>query len=96
MIVSSCDGFFHNKKEFEKQIQNKNNFILFKEIKKFDFDPVPEFINLVEGNKFSFLYESVEKGKEKGRYSICGYNSIKTIYIENNKLKIKEAKKVKY
>ncbi len=87
--------FSHNKKEFEKQIQNKNNFILFKEIKKFDFDPVPEFIKLVEGNKFSFLYESVEKGKEKGRYSICGYNSIKTIYIENNKLKIREAKKVK-
>ena len=40
--------FSHNKKEFEKQIQNKNNFILFKEIKKFDFDPIPEFLNLVE------------------------------------------------
>ena len=84
-------NFSHTKNQYLTFFKNKNNFIFFKKIKKFKSDPIPEFINIVENNNFSFLYESVEKGKEKGRYSICGYNTIKTIQI-NNRKKAKEKK----
>ena len=78
-------NFSHTKNQYLTSFKNKNNFIFFKKIKKFKSDPIPEFIKIVENNNFSFLYESVEKGKEKGRYSICGYNTIKTIQIDNRK-----------
>ena len=84
-------NFSHTKNQYLSSFKNKNNFIFFKKIKKFKSDPIPEFINIVENNNFSFLYESVEKGKDKGRYSICGYNTIKTIQI-NNRKKAKEKK----
>ena len=84
-------NFSHTKNQYLTSFKNKHNFIFFKKIKKFKSDPIPEFINIVENNNFSFLYESVEKGKDKGRYSICGYNTIKTIQI-NNKKKAKEKK----
>ena len=84
--------FSHNKEQFDTQIKKKENFIFFKKINKFNFDPIPEFIKIVDQNKLSFLYESVEKGKDKGRYTICGYNSIKTIISKKNRLNIKDAK----
>ncbi len=84
-------NFSHTKNQYLTSFKNKRNFIFFKKIKKFKSDPIPEFINIVENNNFSFLYESVEKGKDKGRYSICGYNTIKTIQI-NNRKKTKEKK----
>ena len=67
-------NFSHTKNQYLTFFKNKKNFIFFKKIKNLKFNPIPEFINIVEKNDFSFLYESVEKGKEKGRYSICGYN----------------------
>ncbi len=86
--------FSHNNIQFKEQIKNKNNFVFFKKINKFSHNPIPSFIDFVEKNDFSFLYESVEKGRDKGRYSICGYNTIKTIKLENKKLTI-ESKKIK-
>ena len=83
--------FSHNKKKYSSQ--KNNNFIFYKKIDNFKFDPIPELINLVEANKFSFLYESVEKGREKGRYTICGYKAIKTIQLDKNKLRIDYSKK---
>ncbi len=87
--------FSHNKKQFKEQINNKNNFIFFKRINKFSSNPIPSFINFVENNDFGFLYESVEKGKDKGRYSICGYNTIKTLKLERKKLTVESKNKKK-
>ncbi len=84
-------NFSHTKNQYLTFFKNKKNFIFFKKIENFKSDPIPEFINIVEKNNFSFLYESVEKGKDKGRYSICGYNTIKTIQI-NNRNNAKEKK----
>ena len=78
-------NFSHTKNQYLTFFKNKSSFIFFKKIENFESDPIPEFINIVENNNFSFLYESVEKGKDKGRYSICGYNTIKTIQINNRK-----------
>ncbi len=78
-------NFSHNKKQFLSLLKNKKNFIFFKKINKFQSNPIPHCIKIVENNKYSFLYESVEKGKEKGRYSICGFKSIKTIQIKDYK-----------
>ena len=58
-------NFSHTKNQYLTSFKNKHNFIFFKKIKKFKSDPIPEFINIVENNNFSFLYESVEKGKDK-------------------------------
>ncbi len=85
--------FSHNKKQFLSKKKNKKNFIFYKKINRFKYDPIPEFIQIVENNTFSFLYESVEKGKEKGRYSICGFKSIKTIQVKNKPESQKKNKK---
>ena len=91
--------FSHSKKQFDNLIKKKSNFIFYKKILKLNSDPIPSFINLVEKNKYSFLYESVEKGHEKGRYSICGYDSLRTIQLINDTLTLennKVIKKIKY
>ena len=49
-------NFSHTKNQYLTFFKNKNNFIFFKKIKKFKSDPIPEFINIVENNNFSFLY----------------------------------------
>ena len=85
-------NFSHNKKQFISLIKNKKNFIFYKKIDRLKSDPIPECIRIVEKNKYSFLYESVEKGKEKGQYSICGYKTLKTIQVKNN-LKTKKSVK---
>ena len=88
--------FSHNKKQFNLQIKKKENFVFFKKVKLVKDDPIPGFIQTVEDNPYSFLYESVEKRKEKGRFSICGYQSIKTLTLKNKKkLEIKTTKKRK-
>ena len=58
--------FSHNRNQYNLQISKKNNFVFYKKINNFNYDPTFEFINIVENEKFSFLYESVEKGKDKG------------------------------
>ncbi len=87
--------FSHNRNQYNLQISKKNNFVFYKKINNFNYDPTFEFINIVENEKFSFLYESVEKGKDKGRYTICGYHSIHTILLQNKKLTEKKLNKKK-
>ena len=45
--------------------------------------------------KNSFIFESVEKGKIRGRYTIIGYNPDKIWDFKKNKLKIFNNKKIK-
>ena len=82
----------HTKSEFQNNLKNKKKFIFYKKIKIYNLDPIPVFMNIVDKKKYSFLYESVEKRKNKGRYSFCGSGALtiiknkgKTLYLTDNK-----------
>ena len=82
-----------NFKDFKFRHRNKKNQIIFtsKKVKTDD-----EVLNLIDNfleEKNSFIFESVEKGKIKGRYTIFGknpdkiweFNKNKSYLIQNNK-----------
>ena len=85
-----------NFKDFKFRHRSKKNQIIYtsKKVKNDD-----EVINLIDNfliEKNSFIFESVEKGKIKGRYTIFGKNPDKiwefnnnNSYLINNKKKIK-------
>ena len=85
-----------NFKEFKFQHRNKKNQILYtsKNVKN-DKD----LLNLIDNyiiKKNSFIFESVEKGKIKGRYTIFGKNPDKIWkFNNNNSYLIKNKKKFK-
>jgi len=85
----------HSKIQFLNKSKNKRNFIFYKKINKFSIDPVPYFMDKVGNTKYSFLYESVEKGKDKGRYTFCGYGTLSIITNKKNGLYVTENKKTK-
>ena len=71
--------------EFKRQHQKKINQVLFIS-RKINDDT--EILNLIENflvEKNSFIFESVEKGKIKGRYTIFGKNPDKIWEFNNNK-----------
>ena len=84
-----------NFKKFKFQHQNKTNQVLFVE-KKINKDE--EILNLINNfllDKNSFIFESVEKGTIKGRYTIFGKKPDKIWEFNNNKsYKIEDNKKV--
>ena len=85
----------HSKIEFLKKTKNKKDFIFYKKIDKFSTDPVPYFMGTVDSTEYSFLYESVEKGKDKGRYTFCGYGALSIITNKKNGLYITKNNKIK-
>ena len=71
-------------KDFKFRHRSKQNQIIFtsKKLKKDE-----EIINLIDNfliEKNSFIFESVEKGKIKGRYTIFGKNPDKIWEFNNN------------
>ena len=73
--------------EFKRNHQSKKNQILFHTIKS---DGVKETENLINNFlivKNSFIFESVEKGKIKGRYTILGRNPDYIWEFQGNKCK---------
>ena len=82
--------------EFKRQHQKKINQVLFVS-RKINDDT--EILNLIENflvEKNSFIFESVEKGKIKGRYTIFGKNPDKIWEFNNDKsYLIKDKKKIK-
>ena len=87
-----------NLKNFEKNHKNKQNQILYTSLKSADETIILNLINNFLIEKNSFIFESVEKGKIKGRYTIFGKkpdkiwefnNSNCFIYHGNRKVKIK-------
>ena len=82
-------------KDFKFRHRSKQNQIIFtsKKVKKDE-----EIINLIDNfliEKNSFIFESVEKGKIKGRYTIFGKNPDKIWeFNNNNSYQIKNKKKV--
>jgi len=83
-------------KEFKFRHRNKQNQILYtsKKIKGED-----EILNLIDNfldEKNSFIFESVEKGKIKGRYTIFGKNPDKIWeFSGKNSFLVKKNKKIK-
>ena len=82
-------------KEFKFRHRNKQNQIIFTS-KKVKSDE--EITNLIDNfliEKNSFIFESVEKGKIKGRYTIFGKNPDKIWEFNNNtSFQVKNGKKI--
>ena len=82
--------------EFKRNHRNKKNQILFHTINSNGIKETENLINNFLIEKNSFIFESVEKGKIKGRYTILGRNpdciwefqGNKCKQIINNKIKI--------
>ena len=85
-----------NFKDFKFRHRNKKNQIIYTS-KKVKNDG--EILNLIDNfleEKNSFIFESVEKGKIKGRYTIFGKNPDKIWEFNNNtSYQIKKNKKIK-
>ena len=83
-------------KKFKFLHKKKINQILFYSKKSNTDNEINNLINNFLVEKNSFIFESVEKGKIKGRYTIFGkdpdkiweFNNNKSFYISNNKKKI--------
>ncbi|MDA9709660.1 anthranilate synthase component I [Candidatus Pelagibacter sp.] len=82
--------------EFKKNHRNKKNQILYHTVRSNGVKETENLINNFLIEKNSFIFESVEKGKIKGRYTILGKNpdyiwefqGNKCKQIINNKIKI--------
>ncbi len=80
---------------FKKNHLKKKNQILFVEKICSNYNKVENIFNLILSKKNSFIFESVEKGKNRGRYTIIGYNPDKIWDFKKNNLTIFNKKKVK-
>ncbi len=87
--------FSLSKTKFEQKIKSGEDFIIYKKVKNFTNDPHKSFINIVEKNKYSFIYESVEGGINRGRYTICGFDPLIILKINNKKANLYKKKKNK-
>ena len=82
-----------NLKKFKYLHKKKLNQILYYSTKSHTDNEINNLINNFLIEKNSFIFESVEKGKIKGRYTIFGrnpdkvweFNNNKSYYINNNK-----------
>ena len=73
-----------NLENFKKNHKKNNNQILFYSIKTDGEREINNLINNFLVEKNSFIFESVEKGKIKGRYTIFGRNPDKIWEFNNN------------
>ena len=82
-----------NLKNFKKQHIKKNNQIIYHSEKFKNKFIIENLIDNFLKKKNSFVFESVEKGKIRGRYTIFGadpdkiweFNKNKVFYLKNNK-----------
>ena len=70
--------------EFKKKHLKKKHQILFKSFKCNDYYKVENLYKFLLAEKNSFIFESVEKGTIRGRYTIIGLNPDKIWDINNN------------
>ena len=87
-----------NLSDFIYSHKKKNNQILYTEIKTKNLSEIENLVNNFLEEKNSFIFESVEKGKIKGRYTIFGKSPDKIWEFNNNNCFIyfkKKKKKIK-
>ena len=70
--------------EFKSHHKKKINQIIYYHLKTNGDKEIKNFINNFLQEKNSFIFESVEKGKIKGRYTIFGKNPDKIWEFNNN------------
>ena len=76
--------------KFNKEFRKNSPQIVWNQYKtKRNFDPVPVLMNLASKESYSFLLESVEGGKIKGRYTFYGSKAKIAWNCKKNKSKIK-------
>ena len=80
-------------KEFKKTYNQKRNQVLYYKIKSKSSFEIENLINNFLEDKNSFIFESVEKGKIRGRYTIIGLNPDKLWDINKNIIKINSSGK---
>jgi anthranilate synthase component I len=84
-------------KNFKKNCTNKKHQILFTSKKCNDYKRVENLYKFLLAEKNSFIFESVEKGKIKGRYTIIGLNPDKIWDINGNTISTNTfEKKIKF
>ena len=69
--------------KFKSLHKSKNNVILFYSISSDGKNEIPNLIDNFLIEKNSFIFESIEKGKIKGRYTIFGKNPDKVWEFNN-------------
>ena len=83
-------------KEFEFRHRSKKNQIIYTSKKIKNDDEILNLINNFLNEKNSFIFESVEKGKIKGRYTIFGKNPDKIWeFNDQNSYLIEKNRKIK-
>ncbi len=75
-------------KEFKKNHFRKKNQVLFKSKDCRKYDKVENLFKFLLAEKNSFIFESVEKGKIRGRYTIIGLNPDKIWDVRKNIIRI--------
>ena len=73
-----------NFRDFKKNHYKKKHQILFKSSKCSNYTKVENLYKFLLAEKNSFIFESVEKGTTRGRYTIIGLNPDKIWDINNN------------
>ena len=81
--------------EFKKNHLKKKDQILFYSRKCKSYNNVENLFNFLLAENDSFIFESVEKGKIRGRYTIIGLNPDKIWNINKNKISIKTKRSTK-
>ena len=82
-------------KSFKKNHIQKKHQIIFVSRKCNDYRKIENLLKFLLVEKNSFIFESVEKGKIRGRYTILGLNPDKIWDINKNIVSIKSGKKIK-
>ena len=76
-------------KEFKNYHRKKKHQILYNSQKCNDYRRIENLFKFLLAEKNSFIFESVEKGKTRGRYTIIGLNPDKIWNIKGNTVEIK-------
>ncbi len=84
-----------NFRSFKNNFLKKKNQIIFTKKKCNTYSYVENLFKYILAKHNSFIFESVEKGKIRGRYTIVGYNADKIWDFKKNKLKVTNNGKIK-
>tara|TARA_S200000501_G_scaffold94519_1_gene87869 strand:- start:45099 stop:46589 length:1491 start_codon:yes stop_codon:yes gene_type:complete len=76
--------------EFKKKYQENKTQIISSKIVNKKETIISAFLKVTEETDNSFLFESLEDGEEKGRYSIIGLNPDKILRIKDQKVTVEE------
>ena len=83
-------------KDFKKNHLKKKHQILFQRLRCKDYSRIENLFNFLLVEKNSFIFESVEKGKIKGRYTMIGLNPDKIYNITKGKITINSNNKIRH